>query len=110
MIKRVIILIEKWIKKKKLYWGLKSYGDNLLGKFKWGHSFYEVNYELLEMYRNCKDGAECVAKQIAFLKNEKEERKKFAEKPNGCRKKKKNFVFTFWRQQQSEKKIIANIF
>ncbi len=55
--------------------GLKKYGDMLLGKFKWGHSFYDVNYELLEMYRKCKDGAECVAKQIEFLKNEKAERK-----------------------------------
>ena len=54
--------------------GLKSYGDELLGKFKWGHSFFEVNYELLEMYRCCKDGAECVAKQIEFLKNEKDNR------------------------------------
>lgn len=28
------------------------------------------------MYRQCKDGAECVAKQTEFLKNEKAERKK----------------------------------
>ncbi len=34
-----------------------------------------MNQDLLEMYRNCKDGAECVKKQIEFLKNEKEERK-----------------------------------
>lgn len=56
--------------------GLRKYGDELLGKFKWGHSFYEVNYDLLEMYRQCKDGAECVAKQTEFLKNEETERKK----------------------------------
>ncbi len=55
--------------------GLRKYGDMLLGKFKWGHSFYDVNYELLEMYRKCKDGAECVSKQIEFLKNEKAQRK-----------------------------------
>ena len=78
------------ISKTRLYWtsfcisgilylsllGLRKYGDELLGKFKWGHSFYEVNYDLLEMYRQCKDGAECVAKQTEFLKNEETERKK----------------------------------
>ena len=39
-----------------------------------GHSFYEVNKELLDMYASCKDGAECVSKQMEFLKKEKEER------------------------------------
>ena len=46
----------------------------MLEKFKWGHSFYEVNQELLDMYAACKDGAECVAKQMEFLKKEKTER------------------------------------
>lgn len=59
--------------------GLKKYGNILLNKFKWGHSFYEVNHDLLEMYRKCKDGAECVAKQTEFLKAEKAERKKVKE-------------------------------
>lgn len=54
--------------------GLKSHGEQLLSKFKWGHSFYEVNQELLDMYAACKDGAEVVAKQIEFLKKEKAER------------------------------------
>jgi hypothetical protein len=52
--------------------GLKQYGKELLSKFKWGHSFYEVNESLLDMYAKCKDGAEVVQKQIDFLKNEKE--------------------------------------
>ena len=56
--------------------GLKSYGEKLLAKFKWGHSFFEVNEQLLEMYASCKDGAEVVAKQIEFLKSEKKERLK----------------------------------
>lgn len=59
--------------------GLEKYGSMLLSKFKWGHSFYTVNYELLEMYRKCKDGAECVAKQIEFLNNEKAKRKEAKE-------------------------------
>lgn len=46
----------------------------MLEKFKWGHSFYEVNKELLDMYAGCKDGAECVSKQMEFLKKEKQER------------------------------------
>lgn len=46
----------------------------MLGKFKWGHSFYEVNEELLEMYAKCKDGTEVVQKQNEFLQKEKESR------------------------------------
>ena len=59
--------------------GLEKYGTELLNKFKWGHSFYTVNYELLEIYRKCKDGAEVVAKQIEFLNNEKLKRKEAKE-------------------------------
>lgn len=51
--------------------GLKEVGEKLLNKFKWGHSFYEVNHELLEIYSKCKDGAEVVQKQIEYLNNEK---------------------------------------
>jgi pre-rRNA-processing protein TSR3 len=54
--------------------GLKAYGTQLLDKFKWGHSFFEVNHELLEMYAKCKDGAQVVEKQMEFLKNEKAQR------------------------------------
>lgn len=54
--------------------GLPERGQQLLGKFKWGHSFFEVNRKLLDMYAACKDGAEVVAKQIEFLKKEKLDR------------------------------------
>ena len=67
----ILILILLWYNAFK---GLKSHGEQLLSKFKWGHSFYEVNQELLDMYAACKDGAEVVAKQIEFLKKEKAER------------------------------------
>ncbi len=50
--------------------GLKELGERLLGKFKWGHSFYEVNFDLLEMYAKCKDGADVVAQQNEFLSSE----------------------------------------
>lgn len=45
-----------------------------MSKFKWGHSFYEVNEELLDMYASCKDGAEVVQKQNEFLKKEQDAR------------------------------------
>ena len=45
-----------------------------MSKFKWGHSFYEVNAELLDIYANCKDGAEVVQKQNEFLKDEEQKR------------------------------------
>lgn len=54
--------------------GLKESGRELLSKFKWGHSFYEVNEELLDEYAKCKDGAEVVKKQMDFLAEEKEKR------------------------------------
>lgn len=53
--------------------GMKEIGSKLLAKFKWGHSFFEVNEELLDIYSKCKDGADVVQKQIEFLKNEKRE-------------------------------------
>jgi pre-rRNA-processing protein TSR3 len=53
--------------------GMKEIGSKLLSKFKWGHSFFELNEELLEIYSKCQNGAEVVQKQIEFLKNEKKE-------------------------------------
>jgi len=56
--------------------GLREKGDALLAKFKWGHSFYEVNQELLDIYAKCKDGADVVQKQIEFLKKEQKDAEK----------------------------------
>lgn len=42
-------------------------GEILLKKFKWGHTFYEVNRELLEKYAKCKDSTEVVATQKEHL-------------------------------------------
>jgi pre-rRNA-processing protein TSR3 len=50
--------------------GLKEFGERLLAKFKWGHSFFQINFDLLEMYAKCKDGAEVVSKQNEFLSAE----------------------------------------
>ena len=47
--------------------GYKDLGEILLQKFKWGHSFYEVNQELLEKYARCKDSSEVVTAQKEYL-------------------------------------------
>lgn len=47
--------------------GYKELGEILLKKFKWGHTFYEVNEELLEKYAKCKDSADVVAAQKEYL-------------------------------------------
>jgi pre-rRNA-processing protein TSR3 len=54
--------------------GLKNLGDKLLDKFKWGHSFYEVNKDLLDLYAKCKDGAEVVQKQNEYINTVKANR------------------------------------
>jgi pre-rRNA-processing protein TSR3 len=51
-----------------------------LSKFKWGHSFYEVNKELLEIYSACSNGSEVVTKQNEYLLNEKEARCEISDK------------------------------
>jgi len=63
--------------------GLKEKGDALLAKFKWGHSFFEVNKELLDLYAKCKDGADVVQKQIEFLKQEQKDAAKRHDDANG---------------------------
>ena len=42
-------------------------GHFLLSKFTWGHSFSELNHELLETYSRCKNSVEIVAAQQAWL-------------------------------------------
>ncbi|XP_021748393.1 ribosome biogenesis protein TSR3 homolog [Chenopodium quinoa] len=39
----------------------------LLGKFKWGHSFLSLNKELLKAYSECKDSAEIISAQNAWI-------------------------------------------
>ncbi|XP_017886398.1 ribosome biogenesis protein TSR3 homolog [Ceratina calcarata] len=45
-----------------------------LGKFSWGHSFVELNSELLESYSLCKNSEEIIAVQEKFLADAREER------------------------------------
>ena len=46
----------------------KDEAKNIMNGFKWGHTFIELNYELLEAYSNVKTSAEVVAIQNEFLK------------------------------------------
>jgi len=40
---------------------------NLMSRFKWGHSFFSVNAELLDRYSACENGHQVTAVQNAFL-------------------------------------------
>ncbi|KAL9652201.1 hypothetical protein ABK040_013970 [Willaertia magna] len=45
----------------------KEEATQLLGKFKWGHSFIELNKELLDAYCKCENSSEVVKVQQEFL-------------------------------------------
>lgn len=49
--------------------GENEVADQILGNFKWGHSFLSLNRNLLDAYAACKDGAEVIAVQNEFLAN-----------------------------------------
>ena len=46
--------------------GFKVEAENLLSIFKWGHTFLELNFELLEDYAAAKDSTEIVELQRSF--------------------------------------------
>ncbi|MFB6218316.1 MAG: DUF367 family protein [Halobacteriaceae archaeon] len=47
--------------------GARDRAERLLGKFRWGHTFLELNEEPLRRYADCADSAEVVAVQSAYL-------------------------------------------
>lgn len=47
--------------------GLKDEAKWYLGKFSWGHSFLELNHELLEKYSSCASSKEILEVQEAYL-------------------------------------------
>jgi pre-rRNA-processing protein TSR3 len=47
--------------------GEKDDARELLAKFKWGHSFFSLNQELLDRYAACANGAAVIAEQEAWL-------------------------------------------
>jgi pre-rRNA-processing protein TSR3 len=48
--------------------GFKNKAENIMNTFKWGHTFIELNFELLEEYSNAKTSVEVVNIQNEFLK------------------------------------------
>ncbi|MFW5964594.1 MAG: DUF367 family protein, partial [Natronomonas sp.] len=47
--------------------GERERAEELLGKFRWGHTFLELNDEPLRRYADCTDSAEIVAVQGEYL-------------------------------------------
>jgi pre-rRNA-processing protein TSR3 len=49
--------------------GFKQQASELLSIFKWGHTFLELNHEILETYANARDSTEIVKLQKDFMTN-----------------------------------------
>lgn len=47
--------------------GFSSIADWYLGKFSWGHSFPELNEELLSVYGDCRSSVEIIRAQTDYL-------------------------------------------
>lgn len=54
--------------------GFSEEANLYLSKFSWGHSFIELNSDLLQKYAACANAAEVIAAQDNFLKDAWEER------------------------------------
>lgn len=50
--------------------GFKKEARFYLDKFSWGHSFLELNDELLEIYSNCTDSQSVVQEQTKYIERE----------------------------------------
>ena len=49
--------------------GLQDASEVVLSQFSWGHSFFELNSELLDAYAECKSAEEVIAAQQDYLDN-----------------------------------------
>lgn len=54
--------------------GMDDEATFYLSKFSWGHSFLELNQELLELYSNCKSSEEILEVQQKYLDDSEKER------------------------------------
>ncbi|KAJ8957527.1 hypothetical protein NQ318_020566 [Aromia moschata] len=50
--------------------GFKEHANFYLEKFSWGHSFLQLNKELLDIYANCTDSQSVVAEQNKYIEQE----------------------------------------
>lgn len=62
--------------------GFSEEANFYLGKFSWGHSFLELNKELLEKYAACTNAEEIIAAQEKFLKDARQEKIDRQEQPD----------------------------
>ncbi|WIA40543.1 hypothetical protein OEZ86_013888 [Tetradesmus obliquus] len=58
-----------WIDRIGVAWicGLQEESRGIMSRFKWGHSFFSTNAELLEAYSQCNTAGEVIAAQNAWL-------------------------------------------
>ena len=54
--------------------GFEEEAEAILGGFKWGHSFLELNADIFEKYRGCKTSEEIIAAQNEYLELCEEEK------------------------------------
>jgi pre-rRNA-processing protein TSR3 len=52
--------------------GHRDRAEELLSKFRWGHTFLELNDEPLRRYADCEDSSEVIAVQDDYLADEEE--------------------------------------
>lgn len=52
--------------------GFKKMAKFYLDKFSWGHSFIELNEELLELYSNCNDSQSVLVAQNQYIEQEQQ--------------------------------------
>ncbi|EFA00286.2 uncharacterized protein LOC658853 [Tribolium castaneum] len=53
--------------------GYKKLARQYLDKFSWGHSFIELNKNILEVYSNCSDSQSVIAEQTKYIENEQKQ-------------------------------------
>jgi len=56
--------------------GHQDLAEDLLSHFSWGHAFFTLNCDLLQIYRSCKDAEEIILEQNKFLEKETRERER----------------------------------
>ena len=47
--------------------GHRDHAEEILGKFRWGHTFLELNEEPLRRYADCSDSSDVIAVQSEYL-------------------------------------------
>lgn len=63
--------------------GYPDIAAGYLSKFRWGHTFIDINRELLDRYRECRDGAEVIEVQNKYLEEEREKQERAKRRDNG---------------------------